>query len=63
MTQKELLYIEDAYNHEKNIISIINETINLLEDNDLISFLEDEKEKHASTKEDLLNCLEEYCNE
>ena len=63
MTQKELLYMEDAYNHEKYIVSIINETINLLEDNELISFLEDEKEKHLSMKDDLLNCMEECCNE
>ena len=32
MTQKELLYVEDAIGHEKNIISICNETLNCLED-------------------------------
>ena len=28
MTQKELLYVEDAIEHEKSIIDIINNTIN-----------------------------------
>ena len=63
MTQKELLYIEDAYNHEKNIISIINETINLLQDEKLISFLECEMDKHTKMQQKLLNKLEECCNE
>ena len=32
MTQKELLYVEDAIGHEQNIISICQESINFLED-------------------------------
>ena len=40
MTQKELLYVEDAIGHEKNIISICNETVNMLEEDDLVSFME-----------------------
>ena len=63
MTQKELFYMEDAINHEKNIISIINESINLLNDKDLKTFLECEIEKHISTLQELLNRLEECCNE
>ena len=63
MTQKELLYIEDAIGHEKNIISIINESINHLSDENLISFLEKEEKKHCSMKEKLIKCLEEKCNE
>ena len=39
MTEKELLYVEDAILHEKNIIAICNETINFLEDENLVSFL------------------------
>lgn len=46
MTQKELLYIEDAIGHEKAIIKICTETINNLENNDLKCFMEKELTKH-----------------
>ncbi len=59
MTQKELLYIEDAIGHEKNIIKICEDTIQRLEDDNLKSFLENEIERHEQTKENLLNKLEE----
>ena len=32
MTQKELLYVEDAVGHETNIIKILQETIKNLQD-------------------------------
>ena len=63
MTQKELLYIEDAIGHEQNIISIIYETINMISDEKLISFLEKEEEKHTTMKDKLINCLKENCDE
>ena len=63
MTQKELLYVEDAVKHEKNIIDICNETMNALESDDLISFLEKEVKKHCSMKEKLINLLEECADE
>lgn len=63
MTQKELSYIEDAIGHEKNIISICKETINCLEDEELISFLENEINDHTSMQEKLLNMLEVKANE
>ena len=63
MTQKELLYIEDAIGHEKNIIVICEDTIQRLEDENLISFMQEELEKHKTTKEKLLNMLEVKANE
>ena len=63
MTQKELAYLEDAIGHEKNIISIIDETINDLENEDLIFFLKNELEVHNETKEKILNMLEVKANE
>ena len=39
MTQKELLYVEDAYNHEKNIIDICNTLCNYTDDNNTIDFI------------------------
>ena len=63
MTQKELLYLEDAIEHEKNIISICQETINYLQNEELINFLEDELNGHRNTKEKLMNILEVKANE
>ena len=39
MTQKELLYIEDAIGHENTIIDVCQHTIDTLDDEKLISFL------------------------
>ena len=63
MTQKELLYYEDAIMHEINTINICNDTINRLENKDLVSFIKKEIKKHESIKEKLLNKLEECINE
>ena len=63
MTQKELLYVEDAILHEKNIVAICKETINCLEDENLVSFLKKEVKKHESMQEKLLNMLKEKSNE
>lgn len=63
MTQKELLYVEDAIGHEKNIIAVCQETINCLEDEKLVSFLEKEVKKHESMHKKLLKVLEEKANE
>ena len=63
MTEKELLYVEDAIGHEKNIVSICNEMINLLEDENLVSFIKKEMRKHKSMEEDLMEMLEVKSNE
>ena len=59
MTQKELLYMEDAVNHEKSIISILEKSIELIDDDELINFLEDEINVHEELKERLLNHMED----
>ena len=63
MTQKELLYVEDAIGHEKSIIDIINTSINNIEDNNLVSFLLKELKKHEMMKEKLINLMEDNTNE
>lgn len=63
MTQKELLYLEDAIGHETNIIKILEESIKNLNDQKLVSFLEQEKEKHSHLKNELLNMMEVKSNE
>ena len=63
MTQKELLYIEDAIGHEQSIICIIDDAINNLNDEILISFMKDEQKKHTSTKNKLIKILEDKSDE
>ena len=63
MTQKELSYFEDAIGHEKSIISIIDESIKNLDDDNLISFLEQEKQDHTNLKDKLMKLLEGKVNE
>ncbi len=63
MTQKELLYVEDAVGHEQNIIKILDESLANLEDENLVSFLEKEVKKHGNTLQKLLKMLEEKSNE
>lgn len=63
MTQKELLYVEDAVGHESSIIKILNNSLEFLDDDKLITFIEEEIEKHEDLKQGLLNLLEDEANE
>ena len=63
MTQKELLYVEDAIGHEKTISTVIGETIELLEDEDLQNYMEDELKKHEDIQNDLIELLEDIKDE
>ena len=62
MTQKELLYVEDAISHECTLVKICEETINMLDDDNLINFMENQKQTHIQMKENLLNMLEAKVN-
>ena len=55
MTEKELLYFEDAIGHEKNIIKICDYMLENLNDEKLVSFISSEKEEHTKLKDKLLN--------
>ena len=63
MTQKELLYVEDAIGHEANIIKICEDSLTKLEDEKLVKFLEKELKKHSGYKEKLISFLEDCANE
>ncbi len=63
MTQKELLYLEDAIGHEENIKKICDDMINKLQNEELRIFLEQEINNHIQMKEELLNLLEEKSHE
>ena len=62
MTQKELLYVEDAVEHESIIIKILEDTKNKLDDDELISFIDTNINTHTTMKENLINKLEEKAN-
>lgn len=59
MTQKELLYIEDAIHHEENTIKIIDYFIDSLSSDEIVSFMQKESKKHSKIKNNLINLLEE----
>lgn len=63
MTQKELLYFEDAVGHEGNIIKIIEAGLQNLENENLRAFMNNELTKHNEAKERLMNLLEAKQNE
>ena len=63
MTQKELLYMEDAINHEISMINILGDSLERLDDEDLIKFFDKEVKKHTSIKEKLLKKLGECTDE
>ena len=59
MTQKELLYVEDAICHEKVIIACINDMISNLEEDELIEYMDNELKTHEKMSKDLMKLLEE----
>lgn len=63
MTQKELLYIEDAINHEKNVIAYLNDLTTLIDDEKLLNFVNSEIKGHETTKKKLIKKLEDNSNE
>ena len=62
MTQKELSYVEDAIEHESTILDGLNEATNLLSDENLKEFLEQEINSHEETKQKLMSLLEGEAN-
>ena len=63
MTQKELLYYDDAISHEQSISSYIEYAISNLEDSDLVEFMNKELKNHEMIQSKLLGVLEDNINE
>ena len=63
MTQKELLYVEDAIGHEDEMINILEYSITKTNDKELISYLEDEVKNHENLKTKLIKKLGSVSNE
>ena len=62
MTQKELLYLEDACCHEENISKILEETAKNLQDNKLVEFIDNEISIHKNILDSLKSLLEDKVN-
>lgn len=63
MTQKELLYLEDATNHEQTIINFLNYSLETATDKRIIRFFESEIEIHNELCKKLLKHMEDISNE
>ena len=63
MTQKELLYIEDAINHEKTLQNVCIESASFLEDESLVDYLLKMSKKHENMSKKLIKELEGAINE
>ena len=59
MTEKELLYIEDAISHEENVIAYLSHSLNHLEDTLLLDFFEKEIVCHNKMKNSFMKLLRE----
>ncbi len=63
MTEKELLYYEDAVNNEKNTIDICKFIIDAITDDELADFMGKQMKKHEEIKEELICRMEELLDE
>lgn len=63
MTQKELLYFDDAINHELNISAFIEYAISNLKDSKLIEFMKKELKCHDMVCNKLMGIMEDCVNE
>ena len=63
MTQKELLYFDDAISHEQSICSYIEYAISSLNDSKIIEFMKKKKKNHELIESKLLGILEDCTNE
>lgn len=63
MTQKELLYFDDAISHEQSICAYIEYAISNLENSKLIEFMKKELNIHETIENKLLGILEDNIDE
>ena len=63
MTNKELLYVEDAVNHELNVIAYLKDSMKKLDNKSLKAFFEEEVNSHREYLNELLNEMEMLSNE
>lgn len=61
MTEKELMYLEDACEHEKSIIGICNDFLGKVDD-EYKTFFENQITNHEKIQDNLMNLLKEKAN-
>ena len=61
MSQKELLYVEDIFNHEVLIINIIEEMLSKITDDKYISLFEAHLKEHENVKKKIIKLVEGEC--
>ena len=59
MTQKDLSYIEDAIKHEEHITKLLGNSLDYLDDENLLSYFKAQIKSHDNLKEKLIQKLEE----
>ncbi|MDE5630708.1 MAG: hypothetical protein K2I70_03820 [Bacilli bacterium] len=60
MSQKELNYLEDIYNHELLMINIISKSMEEVSNDDYCSLLEDQLSNHENLNKKILKLLEAH---
>ena len=63
MTEKELLYLEDAYEHECITLDTLNTMMDNTTNDEILSFIEDEINKHKLIKKSVIRLMESEANE
>ena len=63
MTNKELLYVEDAVNHEISVISYLESQLDNLNDESIIEYFNEEINVHDKYLKELLGKMEALINE
>lgn len=63
MSQKELNYIEDIYNHQCLIKSILEDTIEYIDDEEYKKLFDDQTGSYISLNDKLVKLLEDVANE
>lgn len=61
MSQKELNYLEDVYNHEKLIIQILNNSKDIINDDNYITMFENQIDRHSDLVSNLEKLMGDNC--
>ena len=63
MTQKDLLYIEDAIGHQNNLEALWENFASLIEDEEALGLIKSEMKRHSNIREKIMKVLKEAANE
>lgn len=63
MSQKELNYLEDVYNHEKLVINILTSSREVIDDDNYITLIDNQMSIHNDLVTDLDRLMGDICGE